>query len=694
MILQKTYTVGASYSTGPIYLRVIWESKGSDEKVATTNISVKVYVAGGRHTFYEGFDQTGWDFPEFEVKLRLWDDPINNSTNPKEKTLKKTLMWFTKNNATANSPTSDFDLIGEYNWKGTYKHDLDSGFAEMQAYVYLITWLPTKENSGLECYSCNAWETLQLDTLAPPVSFKMLDGTIGKPTTWSGEQTVFDSYCSVKATFGEYEFWVGAYGYSTTETYLLKPRQSGSGEMTMNSGWYIPSILYKYLSPTAASQTCKLLVQTYIDDAVTGERLTKEAYEIEVLFYAQDNGVDIALSDYSETSEEVLNSSIDWGDNPEYFVRYVSDVEIAITASAKNYAYLAGATANGIPPTSSPGNNATSGTYVFNITDFPETSIKFRVEDSRGFSSSLTYAPGVVKYVILTNEATVRRPNPIDGRVTVTFKGNCYSGYWGLGSLNKLSILCTIVNPDTGETMYEGSPDNIELADNRYTASLSLEGYDYKTAYTVRIVVNDDLLAVPLDLVLYQGFPTFSWNRNRFMFNAPAEFNPDTDGGLKMNGHTISGVGAPKRDEDLVRLTDLNSYIPKTVTAWSSSIGLGTVLNSGDKFVFSSVPQFLYLVFRTDSSIIGAGESFLLPFSSGLDLTTRLYKQYVLESGVTNLYQISLNIDVYSKTLEIVESPHMYASDGSERDNQTVFRLRKILAIGCSGDCVATFTEG
>lgn len=244
-------------------------------------------------------------------------------------------------------------------------------------------------------------------------------------------------------------------------------------------------------------------------------------------------------------------------------IRYYSDVEYAINATAQNEATIVSQSIScgGTVRTTATGTigNVESGTFVVTATD------------SRGNIGTVTVEKTFIPYVKITCNLYAEPPTG-EGDITIRAHGNYYKGSFGAYS-NTLVVLYRYKekNGSWGDwtTITNVTTDS---NNNTYEGTISLDGFDYLKTYVFQARAYDMLATVDTPEKVVTTIPVFDWSKTDFNFNAPITWTDyDTS-----NTYSISGA--------MKALT--NSYaLATTYTAgsnYSSASGSNAVLLGGN----------------------------------------------------------------------------------------------------------------
>lgn len=197
--------------------------------------------------------------------------------------------------------------------------------------------------------------------------------------------------------------------------------------------------------------------------------------------------------------------------NNNILVRYCSTALCTLTATLNKNA--------GSIKTKTINNKAISGTTL-SIPHVEVSTFDFYAKDSREYFNSdkvAKTAAQFISYIPLTNDATLYRDEPTSGKATLRIEGNYFNGSFG-AKANTLTVKYR-----QGNGSYVSVTPTI--ANNKYSATVSLTGLDYTKAFSFEVVVADALSTVSKPLTLQKGIPVFDWGEEDFNFNVPVTIN-------------------------------------------------------------------------------------------------------------------------------------------------------------------------
>ena len=263
--------------------------------------------------------------------------------------------------------------------------------------------------------------------------------------------------------------------------------------------WTVPDSFYGEI-PNAKYGTVTLTCQTYSGSTLLGRKTaTFRATASEALCKPDVSGRAVVTDE--------LTKGLTGNDHT--VIRYVSEVEAAITATPKNGATIASRTVN--------------GKALTDTLDFPKAetgAFVFAAMDSRGFITRVNKTLSLVPYVKLTANGTVKRDTPTGSTGKLTIQGNYFNASFGAQS-NALTVQYRL-QPE-GEAYGDWQTATVTLDGNTYRAAVSLTELDYRKAYRVQVQASDKLMTTTADLTMLPGTPVFEWGKGDFRFHVPVE---------------------------------------------------------------------------------------------------------------------------------------------------------------------------
>ena len=354
--------------------------------------------------------------------------------------------------------------------------------------------------------------------------------------------------------------------------------------------WTVPDSFYGEI-PNAKYGTVTLTCQTYSGSTLIGTKT--------VAFRATASE-ELCKPDVSGTA--VVTDELTKGltGNDHTVIRYVSEVEAAITANPKNGATIASRTVNGKALTDTldfP--NAETGVFVFSATD------------GRGYTGSKTVNLDFVSYIPLTLTPTVNRVTPTGDIVVLNIKGNFWEGNFGAAD-NALTISYQY-RPDGGEWSEAVEISGASISGDGYSVSAEVPRIDYRESYVFRFTAKDSAMTLTQEVGLSMGIPVFEWGKGDFRFHVPVEVmgamksdwcQVDAKGGwsslsLQKNGVTMSGLTV---NPDTGNLHILMYY-------GDSGYAERYVLNTPDKVISEDIVYYLLSTKNVQDYVVAQGVS-------------------------------------------------------------------------------------
>lgn len=201
--------------------------------------------------------------------------------------------------------------------------------------------------------------------------------------------------------------------------------------------------------------------------------------------------------------------------NSSKIVRYKSNVKISVSVSPVNQATIKSVTINGKTATLS------SGYYVATFNSVNTNSFDVKVIDSRDFptNKNLTISSSnYIQYIPLTLSASVKRNQPTDGKVIISFSGNYFNGSFGSVS-NTLTVQYRAKEKNASwvNTWNSLTPT---ISGNTYKGSLTIEGFDYQKQYVFQVRATDKFdTTTSTDINVTKGEAILYWNENNVGVN-------------------------------------------------------------------------------------------------------------------------------------------------------------------------------
>ena len=354
--------------------------------------------------------------------------------------------------------------------------------------------------------------------------------------------------------------------------------------------WTVPKSFYEEIT-NAKSGTVTLTCKTYSGSTLLGEKTTTfRATASEALCKPDVSGTAVVTDE--------LTKGLTGNDHT--VIRYVSEVEAAITANPKNGATIASRTVNGKALTDTLDfTKAGTGAFVFAATD------------SRGYTGSRTVNLDFVSYIPLTLTPTVNRVTPTGDIVVLDIKGNFWEG--NFGAVDNALTISYQYRPDGGEWSDAVEISGASISRDGYSVSAEVPRIDYRESYVFRFTAKDSAMTLTQEVGLSVGIPVFDWGKEDFRFNVPVEVvgsilsdwcKVDAKGGwsslsLQKNGVNLSGFTV---NPDTGNLHILMYY-------GTSGKAERYVLNSPDKAISEDIVYYLLSTKNVQDYVVAQGSS-------------------------------------------------------------------------------------
>ena len=354
--------------------------------------------------------------------------------------------------------------------------------------------------------------------------------------------------------------------------------------------WTVPKSFYEEIT-NAKSGTVTLTCKTYSGSTLLGEKTTTfRATASEALCKPDVSGTAVVTDE--------LTKGLTGNDHT--VIRYVSEVEAAITANPKNGATIARRTVN--------------GKALTDTLDFPKAetgAFVFAATDSRGYTGSRTVNLDFVSYIPLTLTALVSRKTPTGDIVVLDIKGNFWEG--NFGAADNTLTLSYQYRPDGGEWSDAVEISGASISGDGYSVSAEVPRIDYRESYVFRFTAKDSAMTLTQEVGLSVGIPVFEWGKGDFRFHVPVEVmgamksdwcQVDAKGGwsslsLQKNGVTMSGLTV---NPDTGNLHILMYY-------GDSGYAERYVLNTPDKAISEDIVYYLLSTKNAQDYVVAQGVS-------------------------------------------------------------------------------------
>lgn len=284
-------------------------------------------------------------------------------------------------------------------------------------------------------------------------------------------------------------------------------------------------IAYRDISKTGTSYTFNLTAaeRNVLRNATTGKSRAVRFYVKSVIagntslsYLEKTLSITNANPVLSPTVRDSNTKTVALTGDTNSFVKYYSNAAITFNATAQKGATIKSQKlTNGNKTLTANGtiNAVESGSFVFSATD------------SRGFTTNKTLSKTLINYVKLTCDIKKGLPTT-DGKYTVNVSGNFFNGSFGYAT-NTLIVYYRYKaeSGDFGEWVIMTT----SKSGNKYTATATVSGLDYQTAYTFEAYAVDKLETTYAAAITVKAVPVFDWGKDDFNVN----------GTFKVKGKTV-----------------------------------------------------------------------------------------------------------------------------------------------------------
>lgn len=299
-----------------------------------------------------------------------------------------------------------------------------------------------------------------------------------------------------------------AYSFEGLKGYLKSDGSVSTTEVKFSAttvNFLVPERFYTKI-PNAKKGTCTLTCKTYSGTTQIGSAQTAK--------FTATADKSLCAPTVSGKVVDINEKTIALTGSENTIVRGLSVARCTLTAKAKNSATIASAKIAG----KSLGSFSTaSASGTVDLENLTGAKVVFQATDSRGYATGYTCDTAFVSYVLLTNNASVRRTDPTSGNATLQLKGSCWKGNFGAAD----NALTATYQVGMGETVSVEVP----IQDNHtYALTIPLSDLDYTQSHDLTVTLQDKGMTVTKKLTVQKGVPVFDWGEQDFRFHVPVIF--------------------------------------------------------------------------------------------------------------------------------------------------------------------------
>lgn len=292
--------------------------------------------------------------------------------------------------------------------------------------------------------------------------------------------------------------------------------------------WTVPNSLYDFVGSTGLFCGVPFTLYSYYNNQLQNDA-TNPFYLRTTATHCAPTIAPTLVDSNSTTTNLTRDSSV--------LVRYYSNMEYAINATAKN-----GATISSMA--------ASDGTQIFTtptgtFTKAANNTFSFAVINSRGYYAKSTLTPTMINYFELTAIPSFSNPTPA-GTVDIQVGGTVFIGSFGATS-NTLTVKYRYKEKDGTYGSWASLTPTTTASENKYTASKTLTDLNYQTTYILQFQVTDKLKTITTAEVTMKSTPVFDWSGSDMSINVPltvtnkitADNGIDVTGDLLVNNQNV-----------------------------------------------------------------------------------------------------------------------------------------------------------
>lgn len=272
---------------------------------------------------------------------------------------------------------------------------------------------------------------------------------------------------------------------------------------------------------TQGSNTRK--VRFYLRNEVNGELLFNWK-EVNFTVINAAPAVVASVVDNNDTTLALTGSS-------GTLVRYHSTAYAAMTATAKKEA--------SISSTKIENNGKSEVAAIFSVSNVENNTFNFTATDSRNNTTTKTVAAPMVEYIKPTANIDTSIKMDTEGTYHLSCSGNYYNDKFGFTSAaasNSLTVKYRY--KEQSGTYGSWTAATVKLEGNKYTATATISGLNYRTTYIIQCQAADKLNTITTEETPINSIPVFHWGADDFTFEVPVNFNA----GLSLEGNSGSWV--------------------------------------------------------------------------------------------------------------------------------------------------------
>ena len=340
----------------------------------------------------------------------------------------------------------------------------------------------TNDGSGDSGWRASGSKTVELTAIPRASTIGATDANVGATSIIAVNRKSTAYTHSIAFEFGSLTGYINADG------------EVVSSEVThtaTNIAFAVPTSWYNQIG-SAQSGICTLTCKTYSGSTQIGDAQTA-AFTVTASQSASAPTVSGTVKDTNATTTALTG-------NADKLVRYFSNAQCTISATAKNGASITAKSVNGI---------SISGTSC-TISAVETGEFVFEATDSRKYTGVAKVVKDLIEYIKLTANVTCSRDDPTSGNATLMVTGNYFNGSFG-SMVNTLTIKYRIGTSGSWVTAASGK---IVYSSVGYIATIPLSGLDYQSQHRIYVDVSDKLMQLSKSVPVDRGIPIAHWGEN------------------------------------------------------------------------------------------------------------------------------------------------------------------------------------
>lgn len=293
--------------------------------------------------------------------------------------------------------------------------------------------------------------------------------------------------------------------FTHTLTYSFQGLTGTIATKTSNTsiGWTIPTSFYTKI-PSAKSGSGTITCETFSGSTSVGIKTC--TFNAMVLESTNKPTITATVADVNASTVALTGDA-------NKLVKYFSNAQVNITATAKNSATIKSQKVVSGSKTGTSASNILSGVEsgTFNLS----------CTDSRGFTASSTITKTIVNYIKLAfTDVNLSRPSTTSNTINCSLKGNYFNTNFGQVN-NTLSFKYRyIVSGGTWEESYIDLIPTIDGNTFTYEASLG-DVFDFNNEYKFEFIIEDQLMTVVQPVTVSRGIPIIDIGKEDVTVNKP-----------------------------------------------------------------------------------------------------------------------------------------------------------------------------